>query len=148
MVAIVSLSNGILIDFHKKRQHTESGQQERVMSVYLQPRSLFVFAEELYTHHLHVIEPRKTDAIDNLVRLARMCTVMPLMLLVRKYGSRWSEDRQRVAAQHTPVAHDPCRTEGNPEKGRINRGLTQIYIHRLHTLINTIRNTHALTHVT
>lgn len=69
MVAIVSLNNGILIEFHKKRQHTESGQQERAMSVYLQPRSLFVFAEELYTHHLHVIEPTKTDPIDKLVRL-------------------------------------------------------------------------------
>lgn len=60
-VAIVSLGSGLVLDFLSKHS------RERVESVLLQPRSLFIFRDDAYRTYLHTIAERTTDFIDEKV---------------------------------------------------------------------------------
>ena len=55
LVAILSLGGSVEFKFNKKTDHDVKNEKESI-SLYVKPRSLLVFADELYTEYLHSIE--------------------------------------------------------------------------------------------
>lgn len=66
-VAIVSLLAPSVMTFRKRLSSSQIGveEQEEVFCVLLQPRSVLIFSDEAYTHHLHGIDESSRHALDS-----------------------------------------------------------------------------------
>jgi len=56
-VAILSLQSSVMMEIYEKPYTNK----KKLFSVYLEPRSLFIFREDIYKQHLHAIEEEMTD---------------------------------------------------------------------------------------
>lgn len=60
-VAILSLQSALMMEIYEK----PFADKKKLFSLYLEPRSLLVFREDVYKRHLHSIEERMTDNLDD-----------------------------------------------------------------------------------
>lgn len=95
VVTNITLNSHAVIDFYRPRKKEEEGQNhstkqeaDRVGSLLLQPRSLLVTCDAMYTEYLHGIESRTEDTVDDGVKNAAVCGIEPGTVLER--GTRVS----------------------------------------------------------
>ncbi|CAN8000644.1 unnamed protein product [Ixodes hexagonus] len=98
VVTNITLNSHTVIDFYRPRKVSKGGQQSDddkdcekhipVGSLLLQPRSLLVTQGAMYTDHLHGIEARTKDAIDDGIVNISACGVEQGAMLER--GTRVS----------------------------------------------------------
>ncbi|KAM8953780.1 putative RNA/DNA demethylase ALKBH6 [Pelodytes ibericus] len=75
-VTTISLGSHTLLDFYLPVDQLGNVEDERhVLSLLLEPRSLLVVREDLYTAHLHGIRPLTSDTLSLTVANLDMCTV-------------------------------------------------------------------------
>lgn len=63
-VSILSLQSHTIMHFYEQLKHSLPSQHQPMISIYIPPRSLFIFTDELYTRYFHAIEERQEDHLD------------------------------------------------------------------------------------
>ncbi|KAG9478233.1 hypothetical protein GDO78_013303 [Eleutherodactylus coqui] len=82
-VTTISLGSHTLLDFYlplnrqlsdEEDQVPRTEEQRHVLSLLLEPRSLFILREDLYKNYLHGIRPLCQDTLDHKVANLEQCT--------------------------------------------------------------------------
>ncbi|KAG8552729.1 hypothetical protein GDO81_003020 [Engystomops pustulosus] len=85
-VTTISLGSHTLLDFYlpitrdsgeENNQVPMTEEQRHVLSLLLEPRSLFILREDLYKTYLHGIRPATEDTLDHKVANLDQCTAQP-----------------------------------------------------------------------
>ncbi|XP_068106623.1 alpha-ketoglutarate-dependent dioxygenase alkB homolog 6 isoform X2 [Hyperolius riggenbachi] len=92
-VTTISLGSHTLLDFYlpldkgsseEEAQVPQTEEQRHVLSLLLEPRSLFVLREDLYQNYLHGIHPHMEDTLSNKVANLEQCVAQAEETLTRK----------------------------------------------------------------
>jgi alkylated DNA repair protein alkB family protein 6 len=84
VVTTVSLGSHTLLDFYSKVSEEQCSLESRYQfSLLLEPRSLLVLEDDMYTGYLHGIAERKHDEINNNIINLPYCRLMSTDTLVR-----------------------------------------------------------------
>ncbi|XP_077141877.1 putative RNA/DNA demethylase ALKBH6 [Ranitomeya variabilis] len=92
-VTTISLGSHTLLDFYlpisgpgseEENQAARTEEQRHVLSLLLEPRSLFILREDLYKSHLHGIRPVTQDTLDHKVANLGQCAARAEETLARR----------------------------------------------------------------
>ncbi|CAJ0916245.1 unnamed protein product [Ranitomeya imitator] len=92
-VTTISLGSHTLLDFYlpisgsgseEENQAPRTEEQRHVLSLLLEPRSLFILREDLYKSHLHGIRPVTQDTLDHKVANLGQCAARAEETLARR----------------------------------------------------------------
>lgn len=73
-ITTISLGSHIVLKFLEPKDKEEDVSMSHAFSLLLEPRSLLILKDELFSHYLHCIEEVKEDSLDDNIVNLNMCS--------------------------------------------------------------------------